>query len=270
MSDEFANKFVQMAKDFQTDPTKFVSRLEAVFMGNPIENGTSMLNYAHILFQNKYAELALSCLNSALKFFSDQNFTEGIYKSYALMGAIYFSLGQSTHSIAFSEKALKLAEESGDKAVMTNCYANIGAAYYDKGDFKKSIRYFETGLTIAIEINDRISVSACSRNLVSSYQNLGKQYFDSKQFDKSIEFYQTASLIAQNFDCKVQASKSYLSLGAAFLIVGDFNASIEFAEAALSLASEVGDAALKTKCSSFLATVREKLDEFNKINSEKR
>ena len=88
-------------------------------------------------------------------------------------------------------QSLKIAEELGEKSVITHCMTNIGVIYYGQGNYPKAIEYYTKSLKIFEEIADKSGIAASLGNIGLIYQNQG-------DLVKAIE-YQTRSLKIEEF-----------------------------------------------------------------------
>ena len=83
-------------------------------------------------------------------------------------------------------EALRIAEETGDKAGQSLMYSNIGSDYLEKGNREKALTFLEKGLKISNEIGD-------AEFEVQTAFNLSALYEEMKQLDKSLFYYKMAA-----------------------------------------------------------------------------
>ncbi len=108
------------------------------------------------------------------------------------MGNIYTSLHNYPKALEYDFKALKIAEESGDKNVMAANYGNIGETYllavkdtadtvmpgndireYKKANLQKAIDYLNKGVSLSTEIGLLDAVIEFRENLSEAYTLAG-------------------------------------------------------------------------------------------------
>jgi len=83
------------------------------------------------------------------------------------LGNLYRQIGLYEKSIDCSEKALKIAQEIGNRQNEVSYLANLGLVYYVLGQVEKSIEYYEDAFVIGKEIKDPKIISFCEKNLGS-------------------------------------------------------------------------------------------------------
>ncbi|MBL7117413.1 MAG: tetratricopeptide repeat protein [Candidatus Syntrophoarchaeum sp.] len=104
------------------------------------------------------------------------------------LGIAYHALGQVEHAIEYHEQALAISKEIGDRRGEGNRLGNIGTAYYSLGQVERAIEYYEQALAISKEIGDR-------RNEGNWLNNLGVVFEDLEKYDLALACYLLASKI---------------------------------------------------------------------------
>jgi tetratricopeptide (TPR) repeat protein len=150
------------------------------------------------------------------------------------LGNVYCSLGEVIKAIEYYEKALKIAQEIGDKQGEGTWIGNIGTAYSDQGEVKKAIEYYEKALKIAQEIGDKQSEDTWLGNLGNAYRSLD-------EMNTAIEYYEKALKIAQEIRDRQSEGIGLGNLGTAYNTIGNVTKAIEYYEKALKIAQEIGD-----------------------------
>ncbi len=87
------------------------------------------------------------------------------------LGNLYRQIGLYEKSIDCSEKALKIAQEMGNRQNAVAYLGNLGMVYYVLGQVEEAIKYYEDALVIGEEIRDPKIISFCEKNL-GSLKNL--------------------------------------------------------------------------------------------------
>ena len=81
------------------------------------------------------------------------------------LGILYDQIGSYEKSLEYSEKALKIAREIGDRRGEGNYLGNIGIAYSHLGQVEKAIEYYDQALVIGKEIKDPRIIIFCEGKL---------------------------------------------------------------------------------------------------------
>jgi tetratricopeptide (TPR) repeat protein len=111
------------------------------------------------------------------------------------------AIGQKGYALAinFSQRALILARQTGDKLGEANALTNVGysevlAAHaidlMDEDVYEQNISYLDRGLKLAETLDDKQSLALC-------YHSLGLAYLTIQQYEKAIEYLQLGTKAAQ-------------------------------------------------------------------------
>jgi tetratricopeptide (TPR) repeat protein len=105
-------------------------------------------------------------------------------------GNLYLQIGSYKKSLEYSQKALKVAQDIGDRQNEGASLRIIGSAYANMGQVELAIEYHQQALAIAKEIGDRRGEGADLGNLGLAYRHLG-------QVEKAIEYHEQALVIGK-------------------------------------------------------------------------
>lgn len=96
-----------------------------------------------------------------------------------------FNESRFVEVIDYTEQALVLYEQAGDKYNMAGCYNTIAGAYMRMGQYDKAILNYN----ICTEIMDEIGGDMAAVNKRYIMNNIASIYFDMKEYDQSEEMY---------------------------------------------------------------------------------
>jgi len=150
------------------------------------------------------------------------------------LGVLYFQISLYEKSIDYTEKALKIAKDIGDRRNEGVWLGNLGLAYRALGQVEKAIKYHEDALVISKEIGDL-------RGEGADLGNLGNAYIDLGQVDKAIEYYENALAISREAVDRRTEGTALGNLGLAYYAPGQVEKAIKYYEDALVIAREIGD-----------------------------
>jgi tetratricopeptide (TPR) repeat protein len=111
------------------------------------------------------------------------------------------SIGQKDYpaAISYSQRALILARQTGDKLGEANALTNVGYSevlsahsldLMDEDVYEQNITYLDRGLKLAETLEDKQSLALC-------YHSLGLAYLTIQQPEKAIEYFQQGTKAAQ-------------------------------------------------------------------------
>jgi len=150
------------------------------------------------------------------------------------LGIAYFLRGDTQKAIEYYEKALKIAQEIADREGESIRLGNLGSAYAFLGNAPKAIGYYEKALKIAQEIGDKQGEGVC-------LGNLGIAIFDMGDMKKATDYFEKALKIAQEIEDKTNESVCLGNLGRVFTVIGDTKKATDYFEKALKIAQEIGE-----------------------------
>lgn len=150
------------------------------------------------------------------------------------MGKIHRMLGEAEKEVEFTEEALVIFREIGDRQGEGTALGNLGVAYADLGEKEKALWLYKQALVIAREISDRRGESA---NLAS----LGEAYEDLGNVEQAIALYEQALVIDREIGDREGEGSILHRLGIAYVKLGDFEHASEFFGQELTTYREIGN-----------------------------
>ena len=150
------------------------------------------------------------------------------------LGLTYYYLGEVERAIDYHEQALAIVKEIGDRRNEGLELGNIGLAYDALGEVERAIDYYEQALAIAQEIDDRHVEGTTLGNLGNAYSALG-------QVERAIDYYEQALVIARDIGDRRGEGNHLGNFGNAYSALGQVEKAIEYYEQALVIARDIGD-----------------------------
>lgn len=164
-----------------------------------------------------------------------------------------FNESRFVEVIDYSEQALRLYEQAGDKYNVAGCYNTIAGAYMRMGQYDEAIRNY----TLCTEIMDEIGGEMASINKRYVINNIASIYFDMEEYDQSEEMYwkciEMLGDVGTDTTTNLDLATYYQNLsGVRLMQLGLMAAddpqhdktqaeAIDFAEQALALSQQYGD-----------------------------
>jgi serine phosphatase RsbU (regulator of sigma subunit) len=134
-------------------------------------------------------------------------------------------------AIYYSEKAIALAQKTGDFKRLSIAHRRLGIAYINTGDFKKSIQHQEESLRLSEQIGFNEGIS-------KALNNLGVIYLNNELFNKALVYFlRSLKLAEKNGDESTMASL-YNNCGLIYLRTQEFELASRFLNKAVALASK--------------------------------
>ncbi|XP_073234130.1 uncharacterized protein [Porites lutea] len=174
--------------------------------------------------------------------------------SYENLGGIFTSLGEYVKAKEHWEKALAIAEKIGNGKIVARSYGNLGVMFLFLGEHVKAKEHCEKAVAIAEKTGDR-KIEA------TSYENLGGIFNSLGEHVKAKEHYKKAIAIAKKIGDRKTEATSYQSLGRTFNNLGEYVKAKELYEKALAIAEKTGDRTIEATSYQGLGSIFNSLGE---------
>jgi tetratricopeptide (TPR) repeat protein len=86
---------------------------------------------------------------------------------------VHIELGEFKRAIDFSEKAISISQEIGDRTIEARALGNLGIAHRNFGELEKAGEYYSRQLNITREVGDRLGEGSAQYNLALSLEAAG-------------------------------------------------------------------------------------------------
>ncbi|HUR64904.1 MAG TPA: tetratricopeptide repeat protein [Chitinophagaceae bacterium] len=111
-------------------------------------------------------------------------------KIYNSLGGIYCALGDQSKGLEYYYKALRISEKLGDKKAMASSYQYIGAIFYDQNDDSVALKHTLAAKQLNLEIGNKFGYAQNNNSIADIYLRKG-QYSDALTiFRESLKIYQ--------------------------------------------------------------------------------
>lgn len=148
-----------------------------------------LISSAKNQFNQGQYELSISFLTEALKVIDETNERATEPVIYNSLGASYSELGNLSKSLESYYKALQVAEKLGDKDELANAYQYVGAIYEDLKDDSLALKNFSEALKINLERGNRFRYAQNNNSIAYIYALKGKQTDALKIYKESLKIY---------------------------------------------------------------------------------
>jgi tetratricopeptide (TPR) repeat protein len=147
-----------------------------------------------------------------------------------------YGYGKSDYpsALKYSEQALQLFRETGDKTGTARILSDIGVVYWYQSNYPEALKYYFDALRINEEIgnNPDIAVTLC---------NIGIVYNSQKEYQKALEYITKANTIDEALGNKSGIAANLGDIGELFRNLSDHQKALEFDFKSLQLYQELGD-----------------------------
>lgn len=256
------HSFVLFAQDETSDSLKFLldSRPE----------DTSRVNLYNEIAAHVYRSApqdAISYGTRAQILAEKLEFPSGLAMAYKNVGLGHYMLGSYPEAVKSWESSLLLYEQHNDEQMISNLISNLGSAYYTMGQSSQAIEYWLRSLKMAEGIGDYKRIATLQLNIGAVYSeqessldsarsfyframatgenngytdllavgsmNLGQVYFRMEDYDSALYYFEKSLLITTN---EIDRASAMNDIGRIYTTKGEFEAAIEYQDAALVIA----------------------------------
>lgn len=131
-------------------------------------------------------------------------------------------------SIEYAQKALQIAEKTGNYELQHKSEYLIGFAHYIQNDFSNALIHLDKSLTLSKKANYRVGEAAALNRMGNTYQLMG-------QYEQALEKYKLAMSINKGIDNKHEIARTLTNLGSIYRLYGNYELAINQHLDALSL-----------------------------------
>ncbi|MDQ3191701.1 MAG: tetratricopeptide repeat protein [Bacteroidota bacterium] len=155
------------------------------------------------------------------------------HKTLGNIGIVYLDQGNNSKALNYCFKALKMAEELGDKNSIAYNYSNIGIIYSEQGDYSKALNYYKRALKADQELGNE-------KEIAVTLGNIGTLYYELKDYPLALNYYIKVLKVAEQWGNKNEISMWLGNIGLLYDEQGDYAKALDFYLRALKIAEEYG------------------------------
>ncbi len=170
----------------------------------------------------------------ALKIGQQTGDKAGMALPYNNIGNIYAALGNYPEALKNLFASLKIKEETGDKKSIANSYNNIGSTFFNQGEFTQALKYNLAALKIREDIGDKWGIA-------SSYNNIGSIYDDQANYPEALKYHFEALKIEEEIKDQKGIALTHENIGFVYLHQVKLNEALKYFFDYLKMSDELED-----------------------------
>lgn len=171
------------------------------------------------------------------------------------LGLVYLNQGQYDKALEYTQQALPINREVGNRAGEANSLNNVASIYIILGVYDKALEYLQQALPISREIGDAVGEAKLLSNLGLVYFNLGR-------YDQALEAAQQAIPIDKELGNRSGEATSLDNIGNIYNALGKYEVAEKNFLHALEIFRKIGDRPGEAKLLNSLGQVYSNLDKF--------
>jgi tetratricopeptide (TPR) repeat protein len=260
--EEVEQQIVQLVQNCKSNP-EFRAALQMNAADND-DKGFFYITVGSVLYHRSFFSQTIIAFEEARRYYLDKNNPEKQAASLLMIGCSYLNLGDLKQSADNLEKALHIAQETGNELLQTSCYMSLATVHNTLGSYGKSLQYLTEALDSCIAKNEPLMQAGC-------YKEIGNTYFNLCNYAKALEFYEKSlRVIKEAFDgqqegeeVKLNKACCYINLGNADTHLGEFQEALKFYKAALEIKALEKDRLNLSHCYVGLGNVCKELNQYS-------
>lgn len=201
---------------------------------NQPDNLALKMEAAKAYLKKGVADTAETLLNEVAQAATQTHNDKAYVNSQITLARMYADKGENVRSLQIYQKALKKADEVGDKSATAHIYKGIGALYISWKKFNDALSYYNNAEKIALDINEAELVADCQNNKGIVYEQQLKYSEAIAAYKNALDVYTT-----QNIPAKIAMALSNVAI--VYKFQKNYAASLDYNFKAIALSAKTGD-----------------------------
>ena len=183
-----------------------------------------------------------------------------------LLGYSFRALGQYERSVQFHQQALEIAREAGDQTCEVANFNHLSRACVSQKIYAEAINYSQRALILSRQHGDRLGEANALANLGYSevLQAQQLEQAEPEVYERAIDYLQQGLKLSERLGDRQSQALCLSSLGIAHIVLDQAQAAIAYLEGGIRAASFAGDLYLQALNLAYLAEAYYKLQNFPK------
>lgn len=231
LAGEFSEEHPDKALNYATEALQLARKEK-----NPSEEASALQNLADAAyFLNNFREAIKYYLQSANILEKVSGEKSGDYiECIGNIGFTYQKMNLNEQALEYFNRALVLAEKSGNKDEMASNNNNIGTIYAEWGDYGKAVEYFQKSMKLDLLSEKKEYVSTDMNNIGKIYELWGK-------FDQAVQYYLEALELDKKAGNKSKIAIRLNNIGTAYKAWGKYKEALDYFSQALEIERLMGN-----------------------------
>jgi two-component system, NarL family, sensor histidine kinase UhpB len=201
--------------------------------GKPLKQAAIYVNLGNVfLDETNYTEALNQFIKAEKIYEGPVGDKMGLSKALGNIGNIECILGNYDQALDYTQKAMKLSEDTGNELNVAYCHRLMGRIFRKKSDLGKALKEYQEANKVYRKREDH-------RNESETYQNIGNIYFDLHQFQNALSEYQKSLSIAHHISNKSSMAYCFSGIGFALYELKKSDLAIAYFDSSMTIAREV-------------------------------
>jgi len=142
--------------------------------------------------------------------------------------------GMANTALPYAKKALVLAEDHKDKALIARAMGNIGIVYKNLSDYGKALEYHSCALITHEELDNKNGIAV-------SMGNIGGVYHSLSNYGKALEYYSRSLALHEELGNTSGVANNTGNIGNVYMHLSDYEKALEYHSRAIMIHEELGN-----------------------------
>ena len=214
-------------------------------------------NIASVYYMEGNYKKALKYAEKALRLAEESGDIREIADTYNVIGVINNHLNNYEEALTYLLKYLEISEKMGNLTYLSRAYNNIGVTYEKMGDLKKAEEYHKRAIEIIEKLGNDRLLEAFHNNIAVLYSRHGNYSLALEHISKSLE-------ISIKLNNKYGICERLVSLGEINAEMGKYMDAIDFYSRAMEIAKMYSYTTILFSIYLYMARAYVHLEEFKK------
>ena len=143
-----------------------------------------------------------------------------------------YDRGEFTEAFAVYSLGLTLAEQMGERDLISDGRRLIGNVHFARGDYAQALEQYQSSLKLSEELGEK-------RDIIGVSLNLGHIQAMQSNYSEALGYYQRALELAEQLEWKEIIANALMSIGNVYKAEGDYAQAMEVYQRSLKLAEEI-------------------------------
>jgi tetratricopeptide (TPR) repeat protein len=180
---------------------------------------------------------ALRQFQRALKLAEELGDRAGVARSLRQLGLLHQARGEYSEAQQRYEQSLRIKEEFGSRAGVASTLHQLGMLHQDRGEYGEAQQRYEQSLRIEEELGNRAGVASTLHQLGMLHQDRGEYGEAQQRYDRSLQ-------IKEGLGDRAGIVNSLYQLGTLHQARGEYGEALQRYEQSLRIAEELGNRAV--------------------------
>ena len=201
-------------------------------------------------------ESALPQIRRAFGWLADEKRLADVAQFIQIMNRFFTRRGLWDSLTDWTETAMKVADEAGQKTISGQLNNNLAYICYQQADWQTALEYYEQGLEIFEELGDQIQQAV-------TLSNMGSVYSGANMLDEALNYYEQSQEIFEQAKDWPRLASTLNDVGTIYRRLEDPETALSYHDLGLKLYEGLGDEAGRARTLNQLGAVYDSLDELD-------